>query len=468
MKRDELQMVDVPMSRRTPANPEAEAALLSGFMLDEEAWGTVPDLHVQAFYVPLHRTVFGAVQSLAVAGQPTDTVSVLTELQRKGADVLPADVHALTQYVPAKSSMRRYAEAVLDAHRLRQLIEAGTSMADAAMDPGASAAQEIDKAQMTLARLANLRSRRDPVCMNEALANYLQNLQDLSEGRNPAMATGIREFDKLLNGGLRRGELLVLGARPKHGKTALALAWARYLSVQHNVLFLSQEMPVNQLMSRHTAAASSFDLGRILAADASDHPMWEAVTDAAQYLGTLKLRHDDQTSLTLGDIRRKAIKIKRESGLDVLFVDFLQRMAGAGDENRARDLDITINGIKDMAMDLEMAAVVLSQMNRSADQHYGRPTMTHLRESGAIEAAADQIALLFTDWAHPLSKRLPEFKDFAELEIVAHRNGPQGVVPLLFAKQYQQMHDWDGPVPQRPVTASFGANGRNTGRYTDE
>lgn len=130
-----------------------------------------------------------------------------------------------------------------------------------------------------------------------------------------------------------------------------------------------------------------------------------------------------------------------------------------GGGNRSRDLDLIVNGIKDLAMDLDMAAVVLSQMNRKADETYGRPNMSHLRESGAIEAAADQIALLFTDWAHPQSKRLPELQGYSELEIVAHRNGPQGLVPLRFIGRHQHITDWDGHLPRRmaagPSTPAF-------------
>lgn len=129
---------------------------------------------------------------------------------------------------------------------------------------------------------------------------------------------------------------MVIGARPKHGKTALSLTMARNMARDHSVLFLSQEMPISRLMHRHTAAAGSFDLARILAADAGDHDMWDAVADAARRLGDLNLNHDDQCSLSLMDIRRKAIKVKRERGLDVLFVDFLQLMAGAGEESRNR------------------------------------------------------------------------------------------------------------------------------------
>lgn len=435
--------------RRMPSSPEAEAALLGAFMLNPEAWGNVPDLVPGAFFVPAYSSIFAVMKELAAAGKSLDPVSVFAELQCSGSAITLPEINDLAQYVPGRASVRRYADVVQDCYRLRELIDVGSSIAGAAMETGAVAAKEIDKAQMALAKLANIGAKRDPLRIDISMTSYMQLLQELSEGSNQALATGIREFDKLLNGGLRRGELLVLGARPKHGKTALALAISRHLAAQYRVLFLSQEMPINQLMHRHTAAAASIDLSRILAADRSDSDMWASVSDASRYLAGLNLYHDDQTSLTLGDIRRKAIKVKREAGLDVLFVDFLQRMASSEKDNRSRDLDLIVNGIKDLAMDLDIAAVVLSQMNRGADEQYARPMMTHLRESGAIEAAADQIALLFTDWAHPMSKRLPEFKGFSELEIVAHRNGPQGVVPLQFLGQYQQVRDWYGEVPVR-------------------
>jgi replicative DNA helicase len=320
---------------------------------------------------------------------------------------------------------------------------------DLAIGERGSADKQIDAAQMLLAKLATVKSKREPQHINESLRDYLQLLADLSEGKNPAMATGISGLDRLLNGGLRRGEVTVIGARPKHGKTALSLALARNLARAHPVLFLSQEMPVFQLMHRHTAAMGGFDLGAIMRADPADIDMWRAVTDAAESLGRLHLVHDEQCALTLLDIRRKAIKVKREHGLDVLFVDFLQLMNGAGEENRNRELDVIVNGIKALAMDLGIAVVVLSQMSREADKHYGKPTMTHLRDSGAIEAAADQVALLFTDWAHPLSKKDQAFEQFSELEIVAHRNGPTGTVPLQFVGRHQQFSDWHGGRPHR-------------------
>lgn len=431
-----------------PFSAESEAGLLGALMLDNEAIHRIPGMEADAFYVGDHAKIFRAIQALAVAGHPFDPLSVFTHLQHGGDDEIElARIHEIAQYVPSARNIRRFSEVVADRFRSRKLMEVGDQIAALAMSPGASAVEQIDKAQMLLAALATVKSRREPQHINESLANYLQLLQDLSEGKNPAISTGIGGLDKILNGGQRRGEVLVLGARPKHGKTALSLTMARHQARRFVVLFLSQEMQVNQLMHRHTAASGSFDLGRIMAADPSDSAMWTAVTDAARLLGDLRLLHDDQSGLSLLDIRRKAVKVKREHGLDVLYIDFLQLMNGAGEESRNRELDVIVNGIKGLAMDLDIAIVLLSQMSREADKHYGRPVMTHLRDSGAIEAAADQIALLFTDHAHPMSKRLPAFKGYSELEIVAHRNGPQGVIPLEFVGQYQQFGDWMGDKP---------------------
>jgi replicative DNA helicase len=433
-----------------PSSIEAEHGVLGSLLLNHESIHRIGDLEVDAFYVPFHGDVFRVIQTMASAGKPFDVISVGAYLHGAGkydGSVL-SELNAIAQYALSASNIRRYAEIVMDRYRSRQLMTAGSAITEIALAPG-NPAEQIDKAQMLLAKLATVKSKREPQHITQSLADYLQLLQDLSEGKNPAIPTGISGLDRILNGGARRGEMLVIGARPKHGKTALALALARNFAHHHNVLFMSQEMPVSQLMHRHTAAMGTVDLGRILRADPSDQGMWERVTEAAERLGRLHLVHDDQSALSLMDVRRKAIKVKRQHGLDVLFVDFLQLMQGAGEDNRNRELDVIVNGIKALALDLDIAVVVLSQMSRKADEHYGRPTMTHLRDSGAIEAAADQVALLFTDWAHPLSKRDEIFKGYSELEIVAHRNGAQGLVPLNFAGEFQQIGDWTGQIPQR-------------------
>jgi replicative DNA helicase len=431
-----------------PYSAESEASVLSALLLDNEALHRIPDLTADAFYTERYADVFRAIQALAVAGKPADIITVFDELQQSGKPQTLAELHALAQFVPSASNLRRYAEIVKGKHQSRALMQAAAEINDLAMQPG-TAAEQIDAAQMLLAKLATVKTKREPQHINASLAAYLTLLNDLSEGKNPAISTGIGGLDRILNGGMRRGEMMVIGARPKHGKTAVSLQMARNMARNYSVLFISQEMPIMQLMHRHTAAMGSVDLGRILRADASDQGMWERVSEAAEKLGRLNLVHDDQSAQSLMDIRRKAVQVKRQHGLDVLFVDFLQLMQGAGEDNRNRELDVISNGLKALAMDLQIAVVVLSQMSRKADESYHHPTMTYLRDSGAIEAAADQIALLFTDHAHPMSTKADNFLGFSQLEIVAHRNGGTGMVPMRFVGQYQQISDWTDAVPNR-------------------
>jgi replicative DNA helicase len=439
----------VAQLRIPPHSAEAEAAVLGSLLLDGEALHKVPGLVAEAFFSRFHADVFRAVHAIAAKGKPFDVVTVYDHLKTAGVEAELSDLSALAMSVASAGAVRRYAEIVLEKWQLRQLISAGDEIVASGFSAEPPTAL-IDKAQMKLARLATVRKRKDPQHITQSLPAYLALLQDLSEGKNPAMPTGIHGLDRVLNGGLRRGEMMVIGARPKHGKTALALALARNMAHTKNVLFISQEMPILQLMHRHTAALGSIDLGKILRADPHDERLWNAVTEAAHRMERLHLVHDEQAAQSLMDVRRKAIQVKRQHGLDVIFVDFLQLMQGGSEETRNRELDLIANGIKALALDLDIGAVLLSQMTREADKSYQRPVMTFLRDSGAIEAAADQIALLHTDHAHPMSKRTPPFAQFSELEIVAHRNGPQGLIPLRFVGEYQQIGDWDAPIPKHP------------------
>lgn len=438
---------------KTPFSAEAEASILGALLLDNNGIHRIAGVTADAFYTSQYADCFRAIQALAAAGKPFDVITVYDELQQMGRPQELSALSALQTYVLSAANMRRYADIVISKHRSRELLKAAGEISELALSSG-DASTQIDAAQMLLAKLATVKTKREPQHINQSLAEYLTLLDDLSQGKNPAIKTGLRGLDNILNGGLRRGEMMVIGARPKHGKTACALQLARNMARDYSVLFISQEMPVMQLMHRHTAAMGTVDLGRILRADASDHGMWERVAEAAERLGRLNLVHDDQSAQSLMDIRRKAVQVKRQHGLDVLFVDFLQLMQGAGEDNRNRELDVISNGIKALALDLQIGVVVLSQMSRKADESYHHPTMTYLRDSGAIEAAADQIALLFTDHAHPMSQKLDVFKGYAQLEIVAHRNGGTGIVPMQFEGMYQQIADWNGQIPTRSVSKS--------------
>lgn len=453
MKRDEFttQTLRIP-----PHSTEAETSVLGALLLDAQAFDRVSDmLTEQDFYRTENKAIFSQIAKLVVAGKRADIVTVYERLDAAGLAASTGGIaylNELAQYVPSSANLRQYAGIVKDKAVMRAVIAAADELSSQAFNPeGKTSVHILDAGQMALAKLATVKNKRDSLHIRDSLGQYLALLEDLSEGKNPAISTGINGLDRILNGGMRRGEMMVVGARPKHGKTAVSLQMARNMARDYSVLFISQEMPVMQLMHRHTAAMGSVDLGRILRADAGDNGMWEGVAEAAQRLAQLNLVHDDQSAQSLMDIRRKAVQVKRQHGLDVLFVDFLQLMQGAGEDNRNRELDVISNGLKALAMDLQIAVVVLSQMSRKADESYHHPTMTYLRDSGAIEAAADQIALLFTDHAHPLSTKADNFAGYSQLEIVAHRNGGTGIVPLHFQGKYQKIDDWGGDIPTRSV-----------------
>lgn len=207
-----------------PYSAEAEASVLSALLLDNEALHRVPDLTADDFYTERYADVFRAIQSLAATGKPADIVTVFEQLQQTGKPQSLADLHALAQFVPSASNLRRYAEIVKGKHQSRALMKAAAEINDLAMQPG-TAAEQIDAAQMLLAKLATVKSKREPQHINASLADYLALLTDLSEGKNPAISTGINGLDKLLNGGMRRGEMMVIGARQSMGRRLSRCKW---------------------------------------------------------------------------------------------------------------------------------------------------------------------------------------------------------------------------------------------------
>lgn len=428
---------------RQPHSLEAEQAVLGALLMDNDAFDRVSDVvRAEEFWEPQHRAIWTTLVTLITARKPADVVTVFDS---GGHDM--TYLAALLQSVPSSASARRYAQIVHDRHLERELIRAAGDIAADAVSPGADVLAKIDRAQTRLATLGEVRRESEPVGIEEAVVSWSAHLQAEAEGRSRIFPTGLRDLDRLLGGGLREGELMVLGARPKMGKTALMLAMQRAMAQDYSTLVLSQEMPVNELMSRHAAAVGRINLSDLRRPDQANDDVWERVADAMERLGALHMAFDDTRALTLLDVRRKAMQAKRRRGLDVMFVDFLQLMAGDGD-NRNQELDKIANGLKALGGELKIGVVLLSQLSREADKRSGPPVMTDLRDSGAIEAAADVIALLYREAAHPLGARGAEWEHFAQLEVV-QRNGAPGQVGLHFDGAQQRFGDWAGAWPKR-------------------
>lgn len=433
-----------------PYSEEAEQAVLGGLMIDNAAVDRVSDVLVAGdFHIPENRAVYASVLRLLTAGKPADPLTVMEDCGQP-----LRYLNALVDSVISAANVRTYALIVRERSLERQLARVGSEIIDGAAAPGVPVQEKIDAAMARLTKLGDGGAAQESVMLDEALVTFIDRLQAEAEGNTKVMQTGLRALDKVLAGGLREGELMVIGARPKMGKTALVLALARNMAHRYGVLLLSQEMPVHELVARNTAAMGSLNLADLRQADQLSSDGWTRVTEAIERMKGMRMVLDEQRALTLGDVRRKLMAAKRRQAVDVVVVDFLQLMSGNG-ENRNRELDDIANGLKAMAGEFKVAVILLSQMSREADKRHGPPVLTDLRDSGAIEAAADVIALLYREFAHPLGQHTEDFRTHAQLEII-QRNGAPGSINLTFNGEFQQFSDWEGPAPFRRVSSRRG------------
>lgn len=424
-----------------PHSSEAEQAVIGALLLDNAALNDIADLDARHFYWPDHGRMFDVIKRLVFDRKPAD---VLTVSEASGFEMLV--LNDLAMGTPSAANIVRYAEIVQDRWRERRLLALSGDIERSALAVG-DVAEKIDKAMAGITAIAERKCKSESVLIEDALTAFLDRIDKEASGLTEVIATGLRDLDRHMAGGGRRGELAVIGARPKMGKTALTLQMARNIARKHWVLVCSQEMPVYELTSRNVAALGEINLAHMRRPDEMPDDCWGRMASAVDECRSLNLILDEQRALTLLDVRRKVMEAKRRGGCDVVIIDFLQLMVGDGD-NRNQELDRISNGLKAMAGEFDVWVIVLSQLSREADKRHGAPVMTDLRDCGAIEAAADVIGMLYREFAHPLGERGEEWKHHAQLELV-QRNGSPGTVNLWFSGEFQQFKDWPGMAPSR-------------------
>lgn len=444
---DEVGRLRVP-----PHSIEAEQSVLGALLIDNSAFeGAAPLLQARDFYRHEHRLIWSAVRALCAAGKPADVITVHEALAGDAQAVGGLDyLNALAMSVGGVRHVPAYARIVRQRSRERALITLCDHMASAAFNTGGADAIDglIDAAITQLMALQSGALERAPAVLAELLPAFLDGLTDRYEGRNgDALATGLVDLDHLTSGGMRPGELWVIGARPSMGKTALTLTVSRNVADDAAALMLTQEDSAQSMVMRQVAARGRVNLSNLRAPQHAPNDMWGKVTDAVEALKGLRLYIDDQPSLTLADVRRKAQQVRRrDTGLRVVIVDYLQLMQGEGD-NRNLELGRIANGLKGLAKEMGLTVVLCSQLNREADKLNGPPQLHHLRDSGDIEGAADVIGLLYRRFR---VKPEPSLKHWAQLHVAKHKNGPTDTINLWFDGETQRFGDWEGPSPDSP------------------
>lgn len=392
-KKRDLGPTSVAEVRTPPHSIEAEQAVLGGLLLDTSSWDQVADMvREKDFYRPDHQLIFAAIAALAGEGKPCDVITVSEQLQKLGelenAGGL-AYLGTLARDTPSAANVRAYAELVRERSLLRQLITAGSEIAASVFNTEGHTARElVDRAEQKVFEIAEAGfSGRDGAVVARAMLPDLIDKIDKAY-QNPdalqGLPTGFTDFDRI-TGGLRAGDLVIVAGRPSMGKTTLAVNMAEYAAIspkhRSSVCIFSMEMPSEQLLTRLLSSIGTVHLGNLRSGRLQDED-WVRITSATAQLSEAKIFIDETPGLTPTDLRARARRVKREHGLDLVVVDYLQLMQVPGTkENRATEISEISRGLKALAKELHIPVIALSQLNRSVEQRENKvPVMSDLRE----------------------------------------------------------------------------------------
>lgn len=449
--------------RAPPQSIEAESTVLGSLLLDNGTWDRIDGLAEEHFYRHEHRLIFAAIRTLLTAHRPADVMTVYDQLQSMGkAEEVGGFpyLNSLAQYIPSASNARRYAEIVRDRALRRSLVTAADEIATAAFDPeGRSVATLVDEAQARMSALMPSAPRDEWVGAYDGMVEHSAVLERRADGTLSAWSTGLADLDEFLEGGLRPSELVIVGARPSMGKTALGLTIGVNMAAYLSVGVLSMEMSRMEVNDRLTAMLGNVTMSAVKRPRRGEGLNWTSVLDGVERAKALRLSICDQGGLNINQVRTKARNLKRTSGLDVLVLDYIGLMAGLDSkDNRNAQLGEVSRGLKALAKELQIAVLCLAQLNRKAEERADHmPQMSDLRDSGEIEQDADVIIFI----KRPIMAT-PELGDewryYAKASVAKNRQGRCGFLNLTYIGEQTRFSGWAGEPPMK-ASASKTARG---------
>ncbi|MDN3519312.1 replicative DNA helicase [Aquisalimonas lutea] len=444
------EQLDTSALKVPPHSLEAEQAVLGGLMVDNEAWDRVADrVGEEDFYRHDHRLIFRAIGQLAEQQQPMDVVT-LSEALRNSGQLDDAGgmgyLGTLVTETPSAANIVAYADIVRERSILRQMIRVGTDVVSSAFQPdGRDSKDLLEEAERLIFQIAESSGRFQQgfVGVKDILPTVVERIDTLyhQDGSVTGLPTGFTDYDHMTSG-LQSGDLVIIAARPSMGKTTFAMNIAEQASLKGDapVAVFSMEMPADALAMRMLSSLGRVELQKIRTGNLEDED-WPRLTSTMSLLSEAKLFIDDSPGLSPQEMRARARRLKREHGLSMIVVDYLQLMQLPGfKENRTAEISQISRGLKAMAKELDVPVVALSQLNRSLEQRPNkRPVMSDLRESGAIEQDADVIVFIYRDEVY--NEDSPD-KGTAEIIIGKQRNGPIGTCRLTFLGQYTRFENY--------------------------
>ena len=395
-------------------------------------------ISVDSFYAPKHRIIYDAMLNLFSKNEPIDLLSLSTRLKQKksldqagGSSFLAELVNA----VPSASNVKHYAEVVQKMAMMRNLISAADYISELGYDEAQEIEDLLDKAEKKIYEVTESPSLHKFVSLSETLTEAWDRFETLNASGDGirGIRTGFSGLDNILSG-FQKSDLIILAARPSMGKTALALDIARQTAIHHGttVGIFSLEMSEQQLVDRMLSAQSRVDAWKLRTGKNIKEEEYEMIRNAMNDLSKAPIYIDDKPGNTVMNMRTVARRLKRERGLDLIIVDYLQMMSpqsSRAQESLVQQITEISRSLKNLARELDIPVLALSQLSRAIEQRRGKPRLSDLRDSGSIEQDADVVMFIHRDDKYNEASEKP---NIAEILIEKHRNGPTGYVELYF------------------------------------
>ena len=437
------------MERELPHDQQAEQALLGAMLIDKDACSEVINIAIpDDFFYDSHKVIFAAMKALQEERQPVDVTTLTTYLMdKKELDRIGGVNYLLTlsQSVPTTAHTQYYLKILNDKALLRRLIKESTDIITKSYDDIGNMNDFINDVERDFLAVTRDRNAGEFKNIDEVVDNVTKRLNILQKngGIVSGVKTGYRDLDKLTSG-FQKCDLVILAARPSVGKTAFALNVANNSSYNSKeaVAVFSLEMPAEQLVTRLICCAGSINndslkTGSILKENPNKY-----------YAAADKVMHDnlyidDTPGIKVGEIAAKCRRLKQDVGLKLVIIDYLQLISGPNNSKESRQQEVSdiSRSLKAMARELECPVIALSQLSRAVEQRKGKPMLSDLRESGAIEQDADIVAFLHRE-DYQNKEKEAETNGLTEIVVAKHRNGATADIPVVFEKQYSRFSDY--------------------------
>jgi replicative DNA helicase len=426
-----------------PQDIEAERSVLGALMLDKEAIIRVADLlNATDFYNPAHAKIFEAIFELFEKNEPIDILSVSKKIKDKNQLMDIGGSTYLTELinsVPTAAHISYYAKLVRQKKMLRDLIRASSEITEKVFDPSENPEDLLDDVEQKIFSISQKSRPQSFIPIKDELKAAFERIEKLHQGERGlrGVTTGFDELDNYLSG-LQRSDLIILGARPSLGKTALCLDIARNAAIKTKmpIGIFSLEMSKDQIIDRLIASEAQVPLWKLRTGRLSDDIEFEMIQDALDRLSQAPIFIDDTPSANIIQLRSMARRLRAEQGLSLLVIDYIQLIHPRNNiDNMVQAMTEVSRGLKGLARELEVPILAAAQLSRAVEQRDIRiPRLSDLRESGSLEQDADVVLFIYRkdrDKRDSMEASAEE-QNTAEIIIAKHRNGPLATVQLKF------------------------------------